>query len=152
MKVLFLDVDGVLNTRPGSLDEDKLELLRHIQIQTGAKIVLSSDWRLHPLMLERIIHSLWQRHMEIHGMTPCLDEEILAWGLIQRAKRSAEITLWLDANSQAADPVTSYAIVDDMPYADDGSGRFVQTHQEYGLTQAVAEDLIAILNSTEQAA
>ena len=53
-KVIFLDVDGVLNdrntptrTKQGCLfvDESKILLLRKIVDATGAKIVLSSTWR-----------------------------------------------------------------------------------------------------------
>lgn len=54
MKVIFLDVDGVLNcqgttARCGGLigiDSAKVKLLKQIVDATGAKIVLSSSWRL----------------------------------------------------------------------------------------------------------
>ena len=45
MKVLFLDVDGVINI-PAGMDPNLLENLRGVIETTGAKIVLSSDWRL----------------------------------------------------------------------------------------------------------
>jgi len=44
MKVLFLDVDGVINI-PAGMDPNLLENLRGVIETTGAKIVLSSDWR-----------------------------------------------------------------------------------------------------------
>ena len=62
MKVIFLDIDGILNTsqtfidihneyiKTGikriEIDLDKLKLLKEIVNQTGAVIVLSSTWRL----------------------------------------------------------------------------------------------------------
>ena len=54
MKVIFLDVDGVLNNMYSKsrcqgytgIDIDKVERLKEIVDATGAKIVLSSTWRL----------------------------------------------------------------------------------------------------------
>ena len=55
MKVIFLDVDGVLNcqsskSRCGAfigIDADKVKRLRRIVEATGAKIILTSTWKLH---------------------------------------------------------------------------------------------------------
>ena len=49
MKVIFLDVDGVLNTSKTNsdildIDSFRLEYLKAIIDETGAKIVLSSSW------------------------------------------------------------------------------------------------------------
>ena len=62
-KVLFLDIDGVLNeclsqSRAPSgvigIDDDKVQLLRQIIEATGAQIILTSSWRKswsrHPLL------------------------------------------------------------------------------------------------------
>lgn len=54
LPVLFLDVDGVLNTRPGFLDGEKLEHVRRIVRETCCHICLSSSWRLYPHQFERI--------------------------------------------------------------------------------------------------
>ena len=54
IKVIFLDVDGVLNsdrtvrkTQSGYtfVDNRQMKNLKHIINMTGAKVVLSSDWR-----------------------------------------------------------------------------------------------------------
>ena len=53
MKVIFLDIDGVLNCQSSKsrcgvyvgIDADKVARLREIVDETGAKIVLSSSWR-----------------------------------------------------------------------------------------------------------
>lgn len=46
-KVIFLDIDGVLNDDKGdgNIDEDKVALLSDIVKKTNAEIVLSSSWR-----------------------------------------------------------------------------------------------------------
>ena len=53
MKVIFLDIDGVLNNQTllyhyglDYIDGDMVELLKHVVSATGAEIVLSSSWRL----------------------------------------------------------------------------------------------------------
>ena len=49
MKVIFLDIDGVLNSAEQNtrlIDDTKLELLKTLVDRTNAKIVLHSGWRL----------------------------------------------------------------------------------------------------------
>ena len=60
IKVLFLDVDGVLNSRRDGYDIDlnttsHMKLLQKIIQQTGAKIVLSSTWRKEPAILKEVL-------------------------------------------------------------------------------------------------
>ena len=57
MKILFLDIDGVLNSRAydcrrnwndkTNIDETRLPLVKEIVEKTGAEIVLTSTWRRH---------------------------------------------------------------------------------------------------------
>ena len=56
MKVIFLDIDGVLNGRrfvPKDdkvgvlIDDTRLDLIKQVVDAIGAKIVLSSSWREH---------------------------------------------------------------------------------------------------------
>lgn len=56
MKVIFLDIDGVLNSarydrergaNDGNIDKSRLPLLKQAADRTGAEIVLSSSWRRH---------------------------------------------------------------------------------------------------------
>lgn len=56
MKVIFLDIDGVLNVIPQGRDEFGSKFhshfennLKHIIDNTGAKIVISSTWRMDGL-------------------------------------------------------------------------------------------------------
>jgi len=53
-KLIFLDIDGVLSgldkNNLWTLLEDKQLLLGKIIAETGAKIVLTSTWRLHTLI------------------------------------------------------------------------------------------------------
>src|SRR5687767_10572458 len=57
MKIVFLDIDGVLNTRrschaqrgrPRPFDVDAISALNRVLRQTGARVVMSSTWRIKP--------------------------------------------------------------------------------------------------------
>jgi hypothetical protein len=56
MKIIFLDIDGVLNCKrtpnprkfPFIVDATLLKRLERLLDQTGAKVVLSSNWRYDP--------------------------------------------------------------------------------------------------------
>ena len=53
MKIIFLDVDGVLNTASSEercgeyigIDDDKVALLKRLTDKTGAEIILISTWK-----------------------------------------------------------------------------------------------------------
>ena len=56
MKIIFLDIDGVLNSiayerekapEQSFIDESRLPLVAQIVRKTGAAIVLSSTWRIY---------------------------------------------------------------------------------------------------------
>lgn len=152
MKILFLDVDGVLNTRPGSLDGDKLDMLRVIQKATGCTICLSTSWRTVPHMLARLQKAFISHGVKWHGaMTPELEGSSVPWGWSTAAPRHEEISKWLIQSGKPERKVASYAIVDDDWYADDGSGRFVRCDPSIGLTETLAREIVGILNTTHDA-
>lgn len=139
MKVIFLDIDGVLNSRiydrqrnwneQTDIDESRLPLVKQIVDATGAKIVLSSTWRQHwdkdPDKCDvdgRYINETFARAgLEIYDKTPYL-------GLC--AERRDEIKVWLDG----AEDLESFAIIDDYSFGwGDFSDRFVRTNPRTGL-------------------
>lgn len=78
MKVLFLDIDGVVN-KTGNYDRSKnmgpypidsycAFLVGRIQLQTGCEVVLSSSWRLHP----EGVQSVSERVVRLLDKTPYL--------------------------------------------------------------------------------
>lgn len=91
-KVLFLDIDGVLNSNfwndrhqaeisDGTLiDEEKIKLLALLIRETNAEIILHSGWRfwfdaeLKPLCTEagKLVEQLEKEHLYISGVTPDL--------------------------------------------------------------------------------
>lgn len=139
--ILFLDLDGTINTRIGSIDEDKLDLIVEIHRQTGCNIVLSSTWRKTEHQLNRITRALRFQGIELHDVTPILDKEVN--GLWQAQPRSVEIAMWLLHNQQRDQNVV---ILDDEPDMKALSMFHVRPDPSVGLTVELAEDVIQRLN------
>lgn len=91
MKVIFLDVDGVLNCHTTKqkidgilgIDPVRVARLKEIVDATGAQLVLSSTWRMRPRDVVSVANALAEFDMELIGKTPILStirgDEIAAW-------------------------------------------------------------------------
>lgn len=157
MRVLFLDLDGVVNShdwfrrrvkeRPtGSyferqIDPQAIALLNEITKATGTKVVISSTWRKNHT-LQELRAGLGNRGFrgEIIGMT-CE----LASGV-----RGREIQAWLDeyknwGGYRPLDVVERFAIVDDDSDMEHLLPHLIQTKFELGLTVIIASKIIAAL-------
>lgn len=144
LKVLFLDIDGVLNSRRSQMafgayphdfsakgmacfDMVAVALVRRICRVSGCSIVLSSDWR-YTTTAHAAANAL---DLPIMGSTPQL-----------AGSRGLEINAWLNEHPE----VTHYAIVDDIAaMLPSQQANFVQTDDAYGLTLRDMNDLIGIL-------
>lgn len=157
MKLIFLDVDGVLNHdhTPGwklpdgsltcwVLDTDCCFQLNRILHITGAKIVLSSTWRLSDegrAHLNKVIASgsiIGKTVVKSLSLDTPRRVEILDW--LQR-----EWPLTFGWNDQKIEKI---AVIDDEEDADLEDGSFFQTSFEHGgLTAEIADRIIQHLNS-----
>ena len=107
MKIIFLDIDGVLNCdryiienncRGIGIDPTRMVLLADIVRASGAKIVLTTSWRAH-----------WsEKPEECDAMGREINEAFAAHGLSVYSKtprisynREEEILAWLDENPEA---------------------------------------------------
>jgi len=128
-KIIFLDIDGVLNCRNTfkerkqerifysrflekndfnlakismcDIDFERLQLLKYVTLETGAKIVVSSSWknlRVYPLIEELLIN----KGLPIIGVTQHINN-----------KRGAEIRKYLSENE-----VNDFIIIDDDDFDD----------------------------------
>jgi len=104
MKIIFLDIDGVLNDAPTILEKENdlpaknhLECLKQIVDATGAQIVLSSTWRLFPQSRNDVKNALRNVGLEFVDRTKELHD------------RDKEIREWLSRHPE----VESYVILDD---------------------------------------
>jgi hypothetical protein len=141
-KVLFLDVDGVLNhyDSPGwripdhsiwVLDDDCVAQLKRILEATGAEIVLSSTWRLSEAGIEAVRAAIAPFELN--------DATAITWS----APRCTEIRRWLEDETDV-----KWAVLDDDLDADLEDGSFFQTDFEGGgLTTEIADAVIEFLNT-----
>ena len=155
MKILFLDIDGVLNSREydrrrnwneqTDIDETRLPLVKEIIDKTGAKIVLISTWRNHWDRDESLcdedgmyINRLFSKYgLAIYDKTQDL-------GLL--SKRKDEVKTWL---AEHKSDIESFVILDDYRFGwDDLSDFYIHTNPNYGLGLEAehVEKAIALLN------
>lgn len=174
MKVIFLDIDGVLNTecyieafwdickraelsRPEAASL-RLEMLRDdfgnvfcpiacrrlawIIELTGAKIVISSTWRMSGLS---VMKGMWKHRSlpgEVIDCTP-ITKGRSSLSFSERLERGNEIKQWLSEHPE----VESYVIFDDdNDMLPEQMENFIQTDEVYGITLKDAEKAIQILN------
>ena len=135
MKVLFLDIDGVVN-RVGTrqryrgfmgIDPFLASMVGKIILDTGAAVVLTSTWRHFRGGREEV-----DRHVyKTFDVTPIADTGF----------RGEEVKMWLDGHPE----VTRYAIVDDDSdfYADQP---LFKTNWQTGITDEVAQQVTKFLN------
>jgi len=157
MKIIFLDIDGVLNSRvydrkrnwneQTDIDETRLPLIKEIVDATDAKIVLSSTWRQHwdkdPNRCDvdgRYINKTFAKFgLAIFDKTPYLGNTAL---------RREEISKWLKETEQ---DIEAFVIIDDYRYGwGDLSDHFVKTDPNFrmGIEKEHVERAIKILNKT----
>lgn len=154
-KVIFLDIDGVLNSEElakeigwgGHFTEDEeathanikwqqksVDELRSIVETTGAQIVVSSTWRRYFSV------GKFEEMFAVYGWkdAPIIDKTPTG----NYANRGMEINKWLSDNK-----VDSYVILDDFPdFLPEQNSHFVETNFEVGLTEDDADRAITILN------
>jgi hypothetical protein len=147
VKILFLDVDGVLNTasafeRP-SLHPDKLARLLAIVVETGCDVVLSSSWRAYLDSKDDLRRAMRRAGFEGGKMwiaqTPTRKDAPL------KTRRAAEIAAWL-ARTELS--VAAWVALDDdvgLSSAAQLEGHVVQVNGAVGLTDADVALAIALL-------
>ena len=136
MKIIFLDVDGVLINRAacragfGKVDPVCIAVLNKLLADSGAFIVVSSCWRMGKTVLElRDLFNDW-------GVTP---GRILDRTGRSNDVRGVEIQEWLDQREKHRGDVESFVIVDDDSDMAHLLHRHVKTSMATGLTEEHAE-------------
>lgn len=143
MKVLFLDIDGVLNAHEfdpavmcGQIHPDKVARLNRVLRATDARIVLSSAWRY---LIHRGEMNLmgFEWLLRSHGVLAdrlmgCTRRDTMERGLYRGEagtwpvcdERGGQITDWLRVNrlpGMGVPHVIRYAVVDDGGHRSDGT-------------------------------
>ena len=141
MKVVFLDVDGVLNSVRDyySIDlatDSHFVLLKELVDRTGAKIVLSSSWRICLSIRDGLVQRLAEYGLEIYDTTPVL--------YFEGRKRGDEIRAWLNEHKD----VTNFVILDDESnMCEFTKTNLVKTNTNFGLKSIHIEKAVKILNA-----
>lgn len=148
-KMLFLDIDGVLNTSGKYFNKDLnagcLHQLERVLRATGADVVVSSQWRYHKYLMEFLKPLIESMGSKIAGSTKQID----------LFKRVEEIEKFLEC----VEPPFVFAVIDDeYKYFYGEQEEAVRSNYDLhkqlvivadrtkGLTQAEADKLIDILN------
>lgn len=141
--LVFLDVDGVLHSVGAPDDalfgQGHLAELRRVVDATGARIVLSSAWRLEVRSAARVVAELADAGVQApFSATPNVCPG-------RAAGRAIEIDAWVQSHRSLID-AGRWIAIDDIPMEEELSERHaVTTDPDEGLTHAVAEDAIAKL-------
>lgn len=154
MRIIFLDIDGVLvnlscygNGQTSDVytraDARAVAALNSITDATGARIVVSSVWRLGGLKKIRDILRAWGVTGKVIACTPDLARPAERGKLWVAVQRGDEIQAWLDSYKRS--PVESFCIIDDDADMKHLAGRLIQTDFTDGLTTAHAERAIEML-------
>jgi len=135
MKVIFLDIDGVLNCKktpnprqlPYVVDPRLLRKLNRLLDRTGAKVVLTSSWRIDPAGV------FAAKHWGVPFIDTAPD--------MPKSPRCREVLTWLKRHPK----VTRYAVIDDE---DDGLDELplFQPSAATGLTTEIAKGVEKYLN------
>ncbi|WP_373266219.1 HAD domain-containing protein [Hungatella hathewayi] len=175
MKIVFLDIDGVLtydgyeNRETAHIDENKVELLAEIIKETDSKIVLISSWRgqfrnglyVHPKIYYIMVKILQKHGLSINDIVPYINVEItdkrevslLTLDDLSKIEinpetgRAAEVHQWLCSHPE----VKRFVILDDEDNAWDYYGYeryWIQTNyydKNGGLSKEHVNRAIAIL-------
>jgi hypothetical protein len=135
VKVIFLDIDGVLNCKttpnprnfPYVVDSKLLARFKKLLDRTGAKAVLSSTWRLDPVGL------FAAKHFGVPFIDVSPD--------MPKKPRRHEVLTWVSKHPQ----VSRYAIIDDENDELDDLPLF-QPSRKTGITSEIVRGVERYLN------
>lgn len=158
MKLIALDVDGVLNATftKERLDgfifvsDCKLELLKQLIDRTGARVLLTSTWRQGWADMDTGLNTRDVKHFI------ALRDKLLEFGIelmdytpitnVGTNRRGEEIDMWM--KDWKGEPIESLVILDDLNgvYLRPYSNRLVRTSFTKGLLQKHVDLAVKILN------
>lgn len=146
MKVIFLDIDGVLNCQssktrePGGcigIDDARVKLLREIVDATGAKIVLASTWQKEwkPEGITNsgkyLINKLWRERLKIFSRTGKWSWNDRGQGIIDWICNAPEkVESWIVLDDEIFDDFPRCGIMPHLVQTDFRSDGLNETHVE----------------------
>lgn len=159
MKIIFLDIDGVLITQNDIAEAKRMgwryqwpsayrvRQLNRIHEMTQARIVVSSAWRFRSEFPHEFMGATlrsWEIRARLFALTPSEVRESIR--VRYPNLRAAEIAEWLAyADTSLPVSVDSFVILDDGSDMGDLSDRLVKCDFETGLTEELADKAIEML-------
>lgn len=151
MKVIFLDFDGVITSHNThwTLSPVKMNYIARICAETGAKIVISSGWRMKDL--ETTLKCITNPNTPLVDGNPYtlsnLTIDVTPYFDHNKYGRGDEIQCWLGFHPE----VTNYVIIDDdtfdmLPCQE---GHIIESDWEDGISKEMVDEAIKILNSKD---
>ena len=161
MKIIFLDVDGVLNfvgtsaKAPGGfagITDSCVRMLRHIVDKTGAILVLMSSWR-RELADKTLAPATPNGEYLVRKLSRCgLHLSSKTDDAFRQTQRLQSIEDWIKTNVLDGE-LESWIVLDDLTREDTAPPEFaehiVTTDDRFGLTDKDAELAISLLNGSE---
>ena len=146
MNIIFLDVDGVLNSIKGLIesyqinkrpysgydypfDERCLNNLKRIVLETNSYLVITSTWRMHEIGKSILLAKLKEYE---------LDTRVIGYTDILHKRRGEEIKAYLNK----LDKEVNYIILDDDNDFESLEEHLIQTNYEVGLTEKDQEEAV----------
>lgn len=151
MKVIFLDVDGVLNSAEQNstlIDKSNLILLKSLVVQTDAKLVLHSGWRLmfdangNPLKPKAtfLLEELNKEGLTLYAFTDDMSKFVNNRN-VTKLKEQA-ILDWVENHE-----VERWVVLDDIVFVNDiVKHHSIRVNGKLGLTKWNVELAISLLN------
>lgn len=154
MNIIFLDIDGVLNSKAWSesetyksfgnsvlrhFDPRSVELLNRLVTETNAKVVISSSWRFLRSLQE--LNDIFRQvgfKTKLYSFTPIQN----VYEAEKPGQRGMEIQEWLN-DPRRKNMDIKYAILDDVnDFLEPQQQYFFQTNPDIGLDTAITEQVI----------
>lgn len=154
MKVIFLDIDGVLNSdeylknnQNEAIDRTNVRVLKNIIDKTGAVIVMSSAWRLWfddkmmPMngYSQCLYNILCEFNIKLFGKTPDFSNEEIRINKTFSHVKAKEIIAWLSEH----ETIDKYVVLDDLDLRDEEvNAHLIRTNGQVGITEEDARLVI----------
>ncbi|CAA0163047.1 conserved hypothetical protein [Tenacibaculum maritimum] len=155
MKIIFLDIDGVLNNSTFFKSEECkacgtsikryfdpkcVQVLNSITLETGAKIVVSSSWRITRSLVQlQDLFKLIGITGKVYGKT----QDLSLYETDSKNLRGLEIKDWITTNKKRIKTPIQYIILDDEnDFLAEQKQCFYKTNPDTGLNTKTKEKVI----------
>lgn len=160
IKIIFLDIDGVLNSsqykrKIGSkfddpryqIDPFAVKRLNGIIAATNAKIVISSTWRLSFIYAANALQKMQDCFMdyEINDIVDFTPQILASDETPLISFRGDEIKEWLETNKD----ISNFVVLDDIDMSNDFGNKMILTFEEDGLQDHHVLQTVSVLNKLE---